>query len=116
MGKDSRVEYGTVEFEMGGKDYVLKPSVRALHLVLKKWGNGMEGALPAMGDPLLAIPSTAFLIAVGTGKTDREQMEEIEEAVFAEGVGNVQQYAMRFLTLLMNPTGKKSEEEEESGE
>lgn len=111
MGKSSRVNYGTVECTIGGKEYTLKPTLRAVDKIVTRWPGGMGEALAAVQDPLLAIRSSAFVIAAGTGLSGKEA-EEMAEDVFSEGLGKVQESAVKYLMLLINPTGKEPEDTE----
>lgn len=111
MGKNSRANYGTVECTIGGNEYTLKPTLRAVDKIITRWPGGMGEALAAVQDPLLAIRASAFVIASGAGLTGKDA-EEIAEDVFAEGLGQVQETAVKYLMLLINPTGKEAEDTE----
>lgn len=114
MSKNSRANYGTVEVEIGGKQYTLKPTLLAVDKICKQWPGGMSEAIAAIQDPLRAIRSCSFVIAAGAGIPSSE-VESLADEVFSEGIAAVQEPTVKYLLLLINPTGK-SKEDEASGE
>jgi hypothetical protein len=110
----SRVEYGQVEFELDGETFTLKPTLKAFMKIEKHFG-GMRSAIERCSD--LSIDGLCTILAAGTGKNlSRKEAEEFADKVFAEGITNLLPFATEYLLLLMNPTGKEPEGDEESGE
>ena len=109
----SKVDYGTVEVEVGDEVYVLSPTIECVRK-MKRWG---------LATPLAAIeacrgfdPETlAIVIAAGAGKGQKE-ISDLTESVHYSGTVNVAPKIIEFLALLMNPTGKDAEDSKEPAE
>jgi hypothetical protein len=109
----SRVDYGTVEVEVGDEVYVLSPTIECVRK-MKRWG---------LSTPLNAIeacrgfdPETlATVIVSGSGKGQKD-ISPMTDAVHYEGTVNVAPKVIEFLALLMNPTGKEPDGDEEPKE
>ena len=100
----SKVDYGTVEVEVGGETYVLSPTLDCIRK-MKRWG---------LASPMAAIeacrgfdPETlAIVIASASGKGQKD-LSQIAEAVHNQGTVVVTPKVMDFLVSLLNPTGKE---------
>ena len=115
MSTQSRVNYGTVEFELAGKTRTLKPTLLAMDRIMARWEGGLREALAACDG--LGARELSFVLAAGLG-LDPDEAKELPDEVFNEGTANVAPAAIKFLTLLINPTGKTETDEKEksSGE
>ena len=99
----SKVDYGTVEVEVGDETYVLSPTIECVRK-MKRWG---------LATPLAAIeacrgfdPETlAIVLVAGAGKGQKE-ISDMTESVHYAGTVNVAPKIIEFLALLMNPTGR----------
>ena len=109
----SKIDYGTVEVEVGDETYVLSPTIECVRR-MKRWG---------LATPLAAIeacrgfdPETlAIVLAAGAGKGQKD-ISDLTEKVHYAGTVNVAPKIIEFLALLMNPTGKEIGEDKPEGE
>lgn len=111
----SRVTYGTVDVEIGGETYTLKPTLKAMDKIQGRWPEGLRGAIAASSG--LGARDLAFIVAAGTGMGAREA-KDLPEAIFDDGTVHVAAPVIEYLSLLINPTGREDAEVEkdESGE
>lgn len=104
----SRVDYGTVELTVGDEEYTLTPTLDCVRK-MKRWG---------LGSPMKAIEACrefdadmlAIVVAAGAGK-GQKQLEQIAQDIHDEGVIEVTNHVVEFLTMLLNPTGKEQPDE-----
>lgn len=110
----SRVDHGTVTLKIDGTEHTMKPTLRAMQKIQARWPDtGLNGAISAAQGML--PDNLAYIVAAAAGVGQREA-KELPEAVFQEGVARVAPKVIEFLVLLMNPTGKDSEPEEDADE
>jgi hypothetical protein len=93
--------YGEIDIELNDAAYTLRPTLKAMKKIQAKFG-GVRGALEALGH--LNLEAVAAIVAAGCDAQPRE-VAEIEENVFAHGVGNATEQVVPFVTLLINPRG-----------
>lgn len=107
----SRVEYGQVELQLD--DVVtLKPTLRAFQKISNRFG-GLRNAIQAMST--MDIDSVAFIVAAATGSNGTKEMDSLKEQIFNAGVVKVMPKVTEYLVLLMNPSGKDDEPEDDDG-
>lgn len=111
----SRADYGRVELELDGEEVILEPTLKAMRAIKMRWPNGgIQAAIGACSQ--MDADDLAYMIAAGSG-IDKKEAGELPEKVFNEGVAEVAPYVVRWLTLLMHPTGKtEATEDDGSGE
>jgi hypothetical protein len=111
----SKTNHGTIEIVAGGKTYTLKPTLRALREIDRRFG-GVTSAMQALST--VSMTSIALIVAVGAGidASKRKDVEAIEEDIFEAGLSTVGSQALEFLKALTNPSGKTSKEIEEEKE
>lgn len=110
----ARANYGTIELDLGGTKYKLQPTLAAYEKIETRMG-GLRQAIENCSN--MSLDGLTFIIAAGAGVGQREQ-KKLKEAIFAEGTLNVLPQVTDFLMKLLNPSGKDSEdvEDTESGE
>lgn len=102
----SKVDYGTVEVEVGGESYTLLPTIDCIRK-MKRWG---------LASPMAAIEACrgfdpevlAIVIAAGSGRGQKD-IGPISEAVHDHGTVSVTPKVIDFLVSLLNPTGRDAE-------
>lgn len=101
----SKVKRGTVELDLDGEVYELRPTLSAYEKIEARFG-GLRGALEAM--TRISVTDLAHVIAAGSGKGQRD-MQKIKEGVFNQGVDSVTEQVGPFVLALFNPRGDDSE-------
>jgi hypothetical protein len=97
----SRVDRGTIELEMDGEVYELRPTLEAFKKIQARFG-GLRGALEAIGQ--MNSEHLANIILAGTSGPRRD-LAKIEEQIFNEGLATVTEAIAPFVTTLFNPRG-----------
>jgi len=105
----SKLNHGTVVVDAGGTTYTLKPTLRAVRAIESKFG-GLLPAMTAIGQGSVAVVAVIIAAGAGLDTNKRKELEAVEEAVFAGGIGAVGAQALSFLRALLNPGGKTDEE------
>lgn len=105
----SRTDYGTVELDIGGTLYTLKPTLAAYQKIDSRMG-GLRQAIESCGN--MSIDGVVFIIAAGAGIGQRE-MPKLAEEVFAAGTSTLIPKVSEYIMLLLNPSGKQPEEKEQ---
>jgi hypothetical protein len=107
----SRVDFGQVEVQLD--DVVtLKPTLRAFEKISNRFG-GLRNAIQALSN--MDIDSVAFIIAAASGVNGTKAMDSLKEQIFTAGVVKVMPKVTEYLVLLMNPSGKDEEPEDDEG-
>lgn len=111
----SRTNHGTIEIVAGDTTYTLKPTLRALREIDRRFG-GVASAMQVLGN--VSMTNITLMVAVGAGLDagKRKDLEAIEEAVFEAGLSTVGAQVLEFLKALTNPSGKTAKELEEDKE
>lgn len=102
----SRVDYGTVKLSLGDKEYELKPTLKAFMKIEQRWGGIVQAIDACRG---VVIDPLVFIITAASGE---KEGDKLAEAIFRAGVVNVSPSVIKYLALLLNPTGKEPEETE----
>jgi hypothetical protein len=97
--------HGIINVELDGKHFELKPTLLAMKKIQTRFG-GLRGALESIGQ--LNVEHIAFIVAAASGAKQNE-LNDIEETVFNEGVASATEKVVPFITSLMNPKGDASE-------
>jgi hypothetical protein len=100
----SRVDYGTVQVTISGKDYTLKPTLSAYQKIDSRMG-GLRQAIESCSN--MSIDGLVFIIAAAAG-VGQKDTGDLAQAVFEEGTMNVLPKVTEYLLLLLNPTGKEA--------
>ena len=108
----SRSTYGTVEVDINGKSYELKPTLKAYEQIESRMG-GLRQAIESVSS--MSIEVLASIVAIGAGRGMKD-LQKVKEDIFAEGALNVLPKVTEYLMLLLNPSGKDDIEGESSGE
>lgn len=104
----SKTDYGTTDVEIGNKTYTLKFTLKAVRGIERHFG-GIQGAMQELFK--LGIGPVALIIALGAGLDyKRKDLEALEEAIFEEGLSNVNPKVINYVTKLLNPSAKSDEE------
>lgn len=98
--------YGETSIELNGVEYTLRPTLKAMKKIQARFG-GVRGALESLAH--LNVEAVAAIVAAGCDSLPRE-IPDIEENVFAHGVGNATEQVVPFVTLLINPRGDAVED------
>ena len=111
----SRVNYGTVEVTVCDETYTLKPTLKAMDKIQSRFqeAGGLRGAIAACSG--MGARDLAFIVAAGAGMGQREA-KDLPESVFQEGSVRVAVPVLEYLMLLINPTGREDDDEDESRE
>jgi len=110
----SRLDYGTVEITLGGKVYTLEPTLNCSRN-LKKFGLGPPRMAAEKCAASLDADDMAIVVCAGAN-LDRKDIDKIAHAIHGEGVVQVAAPIIDFLAMLLNPTGKTSDQDAELGE
>jgi len=102
----SKVDFGCVEVELNGETLTMKPTLRAYEKIDRKFG-ALNAAIQPLGS--FNMEAITFVIAAGLGIGQKET-DDLKSKIFERGVSNVATAAIKYITLLMNPTGKSDEE------
>lgn len=97
----SRVNRGTVEVEIDGEVYELRPTLDAFKKIQARFG-GLRGALEAIAQ--MNSEHLANIIVAGSN-APRRDLAKIEEQIFNEGLASVTEAIAPFVTTLFNPRG-----------
>jgi len=97
----SRVDRGSIDVEIDGEVYELRPTLSAFKKIQTRFG-GLRGALEAITQ--MNSEHLANIVAAGTG-AGRRDIDKIEEGIFNEGIGSVTESLVPFVTALFNPRG-----------
>lgn len=110
----SKTNHGTTVVTVGGEEYTLNFTLKAVKGLENRFG----GLAPALQEiQKLQISAVASVIAIGSGKEyKRKELEELEEAIFEAGIGEVSPQVVPYLLALLNPAAKKAEELEKAAE
>lgn len=109
----SKLNHGTIVVEAGSTTYTLKPTLRAARAIESKFG-GLLPAMTAIGQGSVAVVAVIIAAGAGLDTSKRKELEAVEEAVFAGGIGIIGGQALSFLKALLNPGGKTDEELEKA--
>jgi hypothetical protein len=112
----SKLSYGEVEVEVGAYDselegyetITLSPTLRSYEQIEKRYG-GLGGALQPLGS--FNIESILVVFAAGANITGKDNLKELKQKIFDRGVNHCSAQAVKFVTLLMNPTARDDDEE-----
>lgn len=94
----------TVTVDVGHKQYILTPTLRALEAVEAEFGD-----LLTASRQLKTCGAITMVIAAGAGLTGNAA-KQMKEEVFNAGFLNFMEPLTEYLTLLANPSGKEPEE------
>lgn len=108
----SRVDYGQVTFTLGDEEIVLKPTPDAHLQIEERWGGILQAIEAVRG---ISLSACTLVVCAGTN-TKGKEVKPIRDAIHNHGVPEVTVHVVEFLQLLMDPTGKISEAEPDSGE
>lgn len=97
--------HGELTIELNGVVYELRPTLKAMKRIQSRF-NGLRGAMEALA--LLNIEHVAAIIAAGVDAQPRE-VANIEENVFAHGIGQATEQVVPFVTALINPRAATEE-------
>ncbi|MCR8932793.1 MULTISPECIES: hypothetical protein [unclassified Pseudomonas] len=97
----SKTLYGTVEVELDGETYTLKPTLEAVRAIEAHFG-GLRGASQAIN--ALSVDGCAVIIAGGAGLKGKDA-EAVAEQVWQAGVLEVSVQLNAYLVALYNPRG-----------
>lgn len=113
----SRAKHGTVEIDINGKSYTLKPTLSAYEKIETRMG-GLRQAIENCSN--MSLDGLTYIVAAACNIGAKDQ-KELKENIFEEGTLNVLPKVTEYLMKLLNPSGKEEddglqEEEKESGE
>lgn len=103
MSDESRLDYGTVDVELGGKIYKLKPTANAARAIARAFG-GLAGAEAAIIKLDTAAIETVVIAGIGT--TSKGGQEKLRDMIFAAGYLNFVAPCREYLYCLSNPSGE----------
>lgn len=101
----SKLDFGCVEVELD-ETLTLQPTLRAFEKIERKFG-GLASAIQPLGT--FNLEAIAFVISAGANLGQKRD-EDLKKQIFERGVSKVAPLAIKYITLLMNPTGKDDEE------
>jgi hypothetical protein len=110
----SKTNYGNTVVTVGDEEFNLSFTLKAVKGIEARFG----GLAPALQEiQKLQVSAAAAIIAIGSGKEyKRKDMEELEEAIFDEGIGEVTPQIVPYILAMLNPKAKKAEDEEKAAE
>lgn len=106
----SKSLYGQFTVSLADNDYTLIPTLEAVRKIESRFG-GLRPALDAL--QALSVEGTSHIIAAGANLTAK-QTAQLQEEVFAAGIGEVTVQVVPYVVALLNP-GKSRGDEAESG-
>lgn len=95
---------------IGGKEYFLRPTLRAAIAVSRRFG-GFIAAFQKVG--ALDLEAAVQIVAAGLDKRDPDDIEAIERQVFEHGVSLLVEPLGRFVEILSNGGREPGKEPEE---
>jgi hypothetical protein len=95
------LNHGVITVDLDGEQYELRPSLLAMKKIQARFG-GLRGALEAVGQ--LNVENIALIVAAGCNAKPA-QMQDIEQAVYNQGIADATEQVVPFVTALMNPKG-----------
>lgn len=108
----SKTDYGTTDVEISNKTYTLKFTLKAVRGIERHFG-GIQGAMQELFK--VNLSSLALIIALAAGLDyKRKDLEALEEAIFDEGLAQVNPQVIKYISKLLNPSAKSDEELEEA--
>ena len=107
----SRVDYGTVDVEVGKDTYTLKPTLECARQIKAAGLGGPIQAIKALQD--FDADILAVVIAAGAG-IGRKKVDDLAEKIHFAGTINVAPKVIEFVGMLINPTGRDAVEEKDS--
>jgi len=112
----SRAKHGTIDVEINGKQYTMKPTLAAYEKIETRMG-GLRQAIESCSN--MSIDSLTYIVAAACGIGNKE-ISNLKEEIFQEGALNVLPSVTEYLMKLLNPSGKDQEEskseDKDSGE
>lgn len=110
----SRMDHATVELDLDGEIYELRPTLQAMRTISRHFG-GIRAAMERIGG--LDFDALSTVIAAGSGIKGRgKDRDRMEEALFGTGVAQATGPVAEYLSGLLDPTGRESDDSEETGE
>jgi len=94
----SKIDSGQVEVDCGEQTYTLKPTVKALRNINRRYGDFRTAIERVMRADFDAI---AYVVQEGASLS-KKQAEEMQEQVFAAGIFDVAEPVANYLTILAN--------------
>lgn len=113
MSEDNKASIGAgdVEIKLDGKDWVLRPTVRAMKMLSRKSG-GIMGAVQSVAS--LDTDAIASVLKIGLELTEKGA-EGLDERVYRTGAAKLAGPCIRFLHVLSNG-GRPPEENGTDGD
>lgn len=110
----SKTNHGQTLVTVGNEEFNLSFTLKAVKGIEARFG----GLAPALQElQKLQVSAAASIIAIGSGKEyKRKDLEELEEAIFDEGIGEVTPQLVPYILAMLNPKAKKAEELEKAAE
>ena len=95
----SRITAGEVEVSVNGKDYVLKPTLRAAQLISRNFGGYAQARAQLASETLEAA---TYILRVGSGLPDKE-LKDLDDQVWKNGMtAELILPLMRYVAVLGN--------------
>lgn len=99
---------GTVFLELGDEEFELRPTLKAYQKIQTRFG-GLRGALVSVQE--INLDHVTHIVAAGAG-VDRKDMDRLKKAIYEEGIANVTEKIVPFLTAMMGTSSDDDEEDE----
>lgn len=106
---EPRYNYGTVELEMDGRTFILRPTLEASDKIDREFG-GVRGAAQQVA--AMNLTAIARIVAIAVGTPSRKGEEALREKIHYTGRITVAEKVGEYLMKLNDPTGKMAEEDE----
>jgi len=103
----SRLDYGTVDVEIGDETFTLKPTLECARQIKQAGLGGPIQAIKALQD--FDADILAVVVAAGAG-IGRKKVDDLAEKIHTAGTINVAPKVIEFVGKLINPTGRDLDE------
>lgn len=106
-----RSDYGQVEIDLGDEIITLKPTITAMQKIDRQFGSIREAVQQVSS---LSFGAVAFVISAGSGMGQTEA-KDLPDRLFRAGLMNVAPQLSEYLGMLLNPSGRNPDEQQEEG-
>lgn len=109
----SRISKGVMSVEVNGQEYTLKATIAAIESIEQRFQGGLVSAAQACMK--LSFTDATFILSKAAN-LNKEQTKELKNNIVAEGIESATTYAAEYISMLINPEGQETEEDDEPGE
>jgi len=108
----SRVGNGISEVEIGGQEYTLKVTIKAIESIEQRFGSFADAAQACMK---MNLGVAAFIISQAAD-LNKDQSRKLKGQLVQEGLQSAMTISAEYLAMVINPNDDEDDEDGEPGE